>query len=99
MKQVINGFDNKELLNFTNQLADMEQRKRATFKGEDLTITDSNRADVLKEAERTARAYAESRNKRGTMPKASCRDDSSVINELKAWLERRKLRGHGKREK
>lgn len=107
MKELINGISNEQLLFFTDALgASMRapehtskaQTNGAYFKGEDLTITDQNRAEVLKDAEASARQYAASRNKRGTMPKTQSRDDAGVVAEVTAWLDRRRLRGHGKRD-
>lgn len=102
MKQLLEGISNENLLTFTNLLADAEQRKRATFKGEDLKVTDANRQRVLAEAEASARAYAESRNRQGTSPRSSVgatEDEKSVAQGVKTWLERQCVRGHGKRRK
>ncbi|HEX7312451.1 MAG TPA: hypothetical protein VF297_00780 [Pyrinomonadaceae bacterium] len=94
MKQLL------ELLTFTNLLADAEQRKRATFKGEDLKVTDANRAEVIREAEAQARAFAASRNKnQGTTPKAHTDDEAGVVAGVEDWLARQRVRGHGRRKK
>ena len=89
-------------MTFTNLLADAEQGKRATFKGEDLKITDANRQRVLSEAEASARAYAESRNRQGTHPRSSVgatEAEKSIAQGVRSWLERQRVRGHGKRRK
>ncbi|HZT58465.1 MAG TPA: hypothetical protein VFA21_07500 [Pyrinomonadaceae bacterium] len=111
MKQVIEGFSNEETLRFTNELADLLLARQGAsgakrrglsqdyFSGSDLKITDANRAEVIREAEASARAYAQSRNKQGTTPKAHGAGEARVVEGVKAWLERRRVRGHGRRVK
>lgn len=107
MKRVIEGFSNEETLRFTNELADLVLSRNGRtptpqashFRGDDLKVTDSNRQRVLAEAEASARAYAASRNKQGTSPKAHSRDESSIVSEVTAWIQRQRVRGHGKRKK
>jgi hypothetical protein len=98
--KLFEDISNENLLTFTNVLAYAEQRKRATFKGEDLKVTDANRERVLAEAEASARAYAESRNKQGTSPRSSVgatEAEKSIAQGVLEWVARRRVRGHGKR--
>lgn len=110
MKRVIEGFSNEETLRFTNELADLvlsRSGRKPTpqashFRGDDLKVTDANRQRVLAEAEALARAYAASRNKQGTSPRASVgasEDENSIKRGVLSWLERQRVRGHGKRKK
>lgn len=84
-----------QLLQVTNMIAGSVQA--AAFAND--RVTDANRAEVLREAEASARAYAASRNKQGTSPRAHSSDESSIVSEVMAWVARRRVRGHGKRKK
>lgn len=60
----------------------------------DLKITDSNRSAVLSEAEASAKAYAESRN-RNAQPKNLSGLDQSLVASVKAWANKRQSRLRG----
>jgi hypothetical protein len=91
MAEVIKGIPNERLLELTNRIAGLS----TTFKGEDMMITPANEKQILSEAEASARAYAEARN-RGASPRSRIGEDASLVAEVKAWIYRRRLRGHGK---
>jgi hypothetical protein len=98
MRQLFDGISNEDLLTFTNFLADAEQSKRATFKGDDLKVTDANRQSVLAEAEASARAYAQSRNKQGTTPRSTIgatEAEKTIAQGVSAWLDRSRRRMKG----
>jgi hypothetical protein len=65
----------------------------------DLKISDQNREAVLSEAEASAKAYAESRN-RNAQPKDLTGLDQSLVASVKAWANTRKSHFRGvKRQK
>ena len=62
----------------------------------DLRISDTNRPAVLSEAEASAKAYAESRN-RNAQPKSLTGLDQSLVASVKAWAKNRQSRLRGKK--
>jgi hypothetical protein len=90
-----------ELLNFTNSYADFLQRTNQTNMGQpvnfsDLKISDQNREAILSEAEVSAKAYAESRN-RNAQPKNLTGLDQTLVASVKAWANNRKSHLRGKK--
>ena len=95
MKQLFEGITNQQLLVFTELFGSylQDQRPTATF---DTKITDSNRKALMAQAERDAKAYAESRN-RNTQPKSLTGLDQSLVASVKAWANHRKAHLRGKK--
>lgn len=81
-----------QLLNGVNKLADaMNANKASSFSGNDAT-----RPSDLDEAERSAREYAKSRAKGGTMPRHESgisNEEKSIADETRAWIARQRKRG------
>lgn len=89
-----------ELLNFTNSYADFLQRTNQTNMGQpvnfsDLKISDQNRDAVSSEAEASAKAYAESRN-RNSQPKNLTGLDQDLVKSVRDWANNRKSHLRGK---
>lgn len=85
-----------ELLNFTNSYTDFLRRTNQTNIDQpvSLKISDQNREAVLSEAEASAKAYAESRN-RNAQPKNLSSFDSQLIQSVKDWADKRQSRFRG----
>ena len=83
-----------ELLNFTNAYANFLQRTNQTNMGQPVNFAD------LSEAEVSAKAYAESRN-RNAQPKSLTGLDHNLVASVKVWASRKgsHLRGEKRREK
>src|SRR5688500_5425525 len=88
-------FSFAELSDHAGKLATFSEDDR-TLNFSDLKISDANRDAVLRDAEQNAAAYADARNKRTTPKSFSYASRTeSIVSDVKDWLERRKLRGHG----
>lgn len=92
MKQILDGLTNEQTLHFTNALANSELAKRRGTDND--TITDQNRDAFIREAEQSARAYAEARN-RNASPRSLIGEDASLVASVKKWVTNRgkRLRG------
>ncbi len=84
----------REVLYMTNELADFTQGQAI-----DLNVTDANRDAVLDDATRDARAYAAARNANkpfhsdyGATP-----EQTEITHGVRAWMERQRKRGSGRR--
>jgi len=90
-------FNLTELADHASKLATFSDDRSVNLN--DLKISDSNRDAVLAEAKASAEAYSLSRNKR-TQPKSfigSSAEEKKIMSDVKDWLARRRLRGHGTR--
>jgi len=86
------------LLEFTDRLG--AANKRASFAGNDNQndmITPANERQILREAEESARAWAEARN-RGSQPRSLAGLDAGLVQSVKDWCANKgkRLRGSQK---
>lgn len=101
--QLINGIPNEKLLIFTEAFGSFLRATNQTHMAHsepvnfgDLKITDQNRDAVLSEAEASAKAYAESRN-RNAQPKHLTGLDQNLVKVTREWANNRQGHLRGKK--
>jgi len=93
MGKIFNDISDQQVLFFTEAMGQLGQRS-ATFKTEDQMITPANEKQIMREAEASARAYAEARNRKAS-PRSLIGEDASLVASVKQWVTNRgkRLRG------
>ena len=96
----LNESELKEFLANTNKLADVMQGNRATnFSGDD-AADNRRREPTLTDAEKSAKDYARRRATGGVHPSREehlSKDEKTIVEETKAWIEKKKKQGWWKK--